>query len=191
MSYGLDIWKQPQKESCLTMCGWTEASRKASKKRGKLWENTFIFHSVEAGRPLKYYWGLRKQRLSWLLFHSLGPDASCMIRTVWSPPSTGGLRRRTNISFQRDRGYKTSDWYLSTAQKVISPMTSRVSHTYMYLQPTPKCLCHRELPSNFSFVVARKKKKTSRLVLSFSVCTSHLSTESHGIALTSNKDLGT
>lgn len=132
-------------------------SRKVSKERGRLWENISIFPSIEAGSPFKYYWEVKK-RQSWLLFFLQSRnDDSCMIRTLWSTPTTDILGRRKKTSSQRDGGYRTSDCYLPTAQKVISPMTLRVSYTDMYLQPTPKCLRLRELLSNFSFVAVKAR----------------------------------
>lgn len=88
-------------------------------------------------------------------FCSLG-TMTVASRTVWSIPAIVVLGRKKTSS-QRDGGYRTSDCYLPTAQKVISPMTLRVFHTDMYLQSTPKCLCRRELLSNFSFVAVKAR----------------------------------
>lgn len=115
-----------------------EASRKASKER--LW--------VLLGS---------KEETKLIAFLQSRDDDSCMTRTVWSTPAIVVLGRRKKTSSRRDGGYRTSDCYLSTAQKVISPMTLRVFHTDIYLQSTPKCLCRRELLSNFSFVAVKAR----------------------------------
>lgn len=154
-----EVWtsENSHRENPVSQCvDGQGASRKVSKERGRFWENISIFPSIKAGSPFKYYWEVKK-RQSWLLVRSLGTDASHMTRTVWSTPTTDVLGRRKKTSSQRDGGYRTSDCYLPTAQKVISPTTLRVSYIDLYFQPTPKCLCRRELLSNFSFVAIKAR----------------------------------
>lgn len=71
-------------------------ARKTSKERGRLQRNTSTFHSFGVGSPFKYYCEI-KQKQIWLLFHSLGTNASCVTRIVLSTPKTAVLERRKKI----------------------------------------------------------------------------------------------